>query len=128
MSDVQSARKRTRQLVAGLAVFIAVNVLAFAGTVGLYLRNPQWVKSMLGGGSRDIIDGLDASGASPQRGGALARALSAVAGHMPRRLQSAATLYPGERLVFNDDFDKFDLSTWKHDITMYGGGNAEFQY
>ncbi len=33
----------------------------------------------------------------------------------------------GERLIFRDDFDKLDLSVWKHDITMSGGGNWEFQ-
>ena len=33
----------------------------------------------------------------------------------------------GERLVFSDEFDKFDLKKWKHDLTMSGGGNWEFQ-
>ncbi|KAI9105507.1 beta-1,3-glucan-binding protein [Phlyctochytrium arcticum] len=29
--------------------------------------------------------------------------------------------------VFEDNFDTFDLSKWKHDVTMSGGGNWEFQ-
>jgi len=32
-----------------------------------------------------------------------------------------------ETLIFSDDFDKFDLKTWKHEITMGGGGNWEFE-
>lgn len=32
-----------------------------------------------------------------------------------------------ETLVFSDDFDKFNLKTWKHEITMGGGGNWEFE-
>ena len=30
--------------------------------------------------------------------------------------------------IFSDDFDYFDLTTWKHEITLGGGGNWEFQY
>ncbi|KAG0222727.1 hypothetical protein BGW42_006349 [Actinomortierella wolfii] len=30
-------------------------------------------------------------------------------------------------LIFHDEFDKLDNSVWKHDITMSGGGNYEFQ-
>lgn len=33
----------------------------------------------------------------------------------------------GESLVFEDHFHEFDLSVWKHEITMAGGGNWEFQ-
>lgn len=33
----------------------------------------------------------------------------------------------GETLVFEDQFDNFDLSIWKHDITLAGGGNWEFE-
>jgi len=33
----------------------------------------------------------------------------------------------GERLIFSDEFDYFDFRTWKHDLTMSGGGNNEFQ-
>jgi hypothetical protein len=32
-----------------------------------------------------------------------------------------------ETLIFSDNFDKFDLKTWKHEITMGGGGNWEFE-
>ena len=30
-------------------------------------------------------------------------------------------------LIFADDFNTFDMSTWKHELTMGGGGNWEFQ-
>ena len=30
-------------------------------------------------------------------------------------------------LIFNDEFDYFNLTTWKHEITLAGGGNWEFQ-
>lgn len=30
-------------------------------------------------------------------------------------------------LVFNDEFDTLDMSRWKHQITLSGGGNWEFQ-
>jgi hypothetical protein len=33
---------------------------------------------------------------------------------------------PGD-LIFEDNFDKLDLDTWQHEITMSGGGNWEFQ-
>ena len=36
-------------------------------------------------------------------------------------------LQAAERLVFFDDFNSFDLKTWKHDLTLSGGGNWEFQ-
>lgn len=31
-------------------------------------------------------------------------------------------------VIFFDDFDNFNLSTWQHEITGGGGGNYEFQY
>lgn len=31
------------------------------------------------------------------------------------------------KLVFEDNFDTFDFTKWKHDITLSGGGNWEFQ-
>ena len=31
---------------------------------------------------------------------------------------------PGEVLVFNDDFNALNLSVWKHEITLTGGGNC----
>jgi len=33
-----------------------------------------------------------------------------------------------DRLIFSDEFDHFNLTTWKHEITLGGGGNWEFQY
>ena len=36
-------------------------------------------------------------------------------------------LYTNSKLVFSDDFDFLDPKKWKHDITMAGGGNNEFQ-
>ena len=27
------------------------------------------------------------------------------------------------KLVFEDDFNNFDFTKWKHDITLSGGGN-----
>ena len=32
-----------------------------------------------------------------------------------------------ETLIFEDEFKNFDLNTWKHEITMGGGGNWEFE-
>lgn len=32
-----------------------------------------------------------------------------------------------EQLIFYDDFNVFDTSLWKHEITLTGGGNWEFQ-
>ena len=31
------------------------------------------------------------------------------------------------KIVFEDDFSKLDFHKWKHDITLAGGGNWEFQ-
>ena len=39
-----------------------------------------------------------------------------------------STSYPGEQLLFSDDFDEFDLATWQHELTMGGGGNWEFEF
>jgi beta-glucanase (GH16 family) len=33
-----------------------------------------------------------------------------------------------ETLIFDDEFNNFNLSTWQHEITMGGGGNWEFEY
>ena len=33
----------------------------------------------------------------------------------------------GEELIFSDDFEVFDLKTWRHDLTLSGGGNWEFE-
>lgn len=31
-------------------------------------------------------------------------------------------------LIFEDNFDNLDVSVWKHENTMWGGGNGEFQW
>lgn len=31
---------------------------------------------------------------------------------------------PGEVLVFSDEFDALNMSVWKHEITLTGGGNC----
>lgn len=36
-------------------------------------------------------------------------------------------LCPGD-LIFEDQFDSFNLNKWQHEITLSGGGNGEFQY
>ncbi|CDW75132.1 beta--glucan-binding [Stylonychia lemnae] len=33
-----------------------------------------------------------------------------------------------ETLIFNDDFNKLDLKTWQHELTLSGGGNWEFEW
>jgi hypothetical protein len=33
---------------------------------------------------------------------------------------------PGD-IMFEDTFDRFDVATWQHEVTMSGGGNWEFQ-
>jgi beta-glucanase (GH16 family) len=33
-----------------------------------------------------------------------------------------------ETLIFNDDFNKLDMSTWQHELTLSGGGNWEFEW
>jgi hypothetical protein len=33
-----------------------------------------------------------------------------------------------ETLVWQDEFDYFDLGKWGHLVTAWGGGNQEFQY
>jgi beta-glucanase (GH16 family) len=46
----------------------------------------------------------------------------------PRRNDFDGYEYSGEELVWFDDFEEFDLSTWQHEITLGGGGNFEFQH
>ena len=31
------------------------------------------------------------------------------------------------KLIFEDNFDEFNMETWSHEVTMGGGGNGEFQ-
>ena len=33
-----------------------------------------------------------------------------------------------EKLIFEDNFDKFNMNTWEHELTMGGGGNWEFEW
>ena len=33
-----------------------------------------------------------------------------------------------DTLIFYDEFEYFNLTTWKHELTLGGGGNWEFQY
>ena len=46
---------------------------------------------------------------------------------MFKALTTFSAVATAETLIFSDDFDKFDLKTWKHEITMGGGGNWEFE-
>jgi len=32
------------------------------------------------------------------------------------------------KVLMRDDFDHFNMTRWKHEITMGGGGNWEFEY
>jgi len=38
------------------------------------------------------------------------------------------TNHLGQTLVFSDEFDSLNMSTWSHEVTMGGGGNWEFEY
>lgn len=38
-----------------------------------------------------------------------------------------ATFAMAENLIFEDNFDSLDYKMWKHEITLSGGGNWEFQ-
>ena len=31
------------------------------------------------------------------------------------------------KLIFQDNFNKFNFRKWKHEVTLSGGGNWEFQ-
>ncbi|KAF7274037.1 hypothetical protein GWI33_013278 [Rhynchophorus ferrugineus] len=39
----------------------------------------------------------------------------------------SGTLCSGQ-LIFEDNFNEFNLKTWQHEVTLGGGGNWEFQY
>ena len=39
----------------------------------------------------------------------------------------AMVLIVSSKLVFEDNFDDLDFTKWKHDITLAGGGNWEFE-
>ena len=42
--------------------------------------------------------------------------------------KKAPTISSSEALVFEEDFQRFDLDLWKHEITMGGGGNWEVSH
>ena len=39
----------------------------------------------------------------------------------------AVLLVANSKLVFEDNFDDLDFTKWRHDITLAGGGNWEFE-
>lgn len=41
---------------------------------------------------------------------------------------AASAVRGAEKLVFSDEFGRFDLSKWQHEVTMGGGGNKEFEW
>jgi len=43
-------------------------------------------------------------------------------------LSMVAVATAAETLIFNDDFNTFDLKTWEHELTLAGGGNWEFEW
>ena len=43
-------------------------------------------------------------------------------------LLALSSVARAETLVLDEEFDTLNLSLWKHDITLGGGGNWEFQY
>ena len=48
-----------------------------------------------------------------------------------KRTQVLSALFAGasaaETLIFQDDFNTLNFTTWEHEITMGGGGNWEFE-
>jgi len=52
---------------------------------------------------------------------------SALGGNVSISTSSFGKTYAPGDLIFEDNFDRFDLSVWQHEITMSGGGNWEFQ-
>lgn len=42
-------------------------------------------------------------------------------------LAPTGRIHPGQ-LIFEDKFDKFDLNTWKHSLTLSGKGAYDFQW
>lgn len=43
-------------------------------------------------------------------------------------LSMVAVATAAETLIFNDDFNTFDMKTWEHELTLAGGGNWEFEW
>jgi len=46
---------------------------------------------------------------------------------MLKSLATFCAAVSAETLIFSDDFDKLNMKTWKHELTMSGGGNWEFE-
>ena len=42
-------------------------------------------------------------------------------------VSSASLALAAETIIFQDDFDKLNFTTWEHELTMSGGGNWEFE-
>jgi len=47
---------------------------------------------------------------------------------MLSKLATLVSFAAAETLVFEDDFNTLNFTTWEHEITMGGGGNWEFEY
>ena len=43
-------------------------------------------------------------------------------------LKESFVVEESDDLVWSDEFDTLDFTKWKHEITMGGGGNWEFEY
>lgn len=43
-------------------------------------------------------------------------------------VSSASLALAAETIIFQDDFDKLNFTTWEHELTMGGGGNWEFEW
>ena len=43
-------------------------------------------------------------------------------------LALSSIAFAGEKLIFEDNFDKLDFRTWAHEQTLSGGGNWEFEW
>jgi hypothetical protein len=46
---------------------------------------------------------------------------------MQKALIALVAAVQAENLIFEDLFDKLDMKTWQHELTMGGGGNWEFE-
>lgn len=52
----------------------------------------------------------------------------AVGGDCKSKIVPASECKEYPCLIFADNFDSLDFSTWQHEVTMVSGGNGEFQY
>lgn len=110
---------------AGRTQCVATRPIAMEVGTPLLLRTRPWCHTFLQGvacGAALCFAFVAGSlWSAPQPQSALRTAGSA------EKLQPISKGSRFRRLVFHDEFDEFDLSVWKHDITMGGGGNWEFQ-